>query len=225
MKNRMAWEKNKGSLFKLESTKSLLVFMAVASIAGCSGADKTGQPTAQSAPEKNTVGETVSETTATTPENQTVEAKSKDPIGADTSYLNFKPSKKNKADSKKDELNANFHFNKANQLREKQQYDEAILEYKRAIRSNPADGAFYKNLGGTFAMVGKFDDAEAVLKKGCEISPDDWLMWNNLAVVKQQLNKKEECKEAIKKSLALKPPKHAVESMNLTLKQLDSSTN
>lgn len=218
----MAWEKKRSSLLNFDSTKSFIVFIAVASIAGCSGNAGNTSPTVKNTTDKDKAVETTQEAKD---KKQSVEIKTKEAVGVDTSYLNFKPSKTKAKNSKKDQLNANFHFNKANQLREKQQYDEAILEYKRAIRSNPADGAFYKNLGGTFAMVGKLKDAEAVLNKGCEISPDDWLMWNNLAVVLQNLNKTEECKSAIKKSLALKPPKHAVESMNLTLKKLESTTN
>lgn len=154
-----------------------------------------------------------------------VQVKGKAPAPDDRSYLNLSMGKLAVGDQKKKKLNANYHFNNANTFREKRQYNDAIEEYKRAIRSYPADGAFYKNLGGTFAMVGKFDDAEAVLSRGTEISPDDWLMWNNLAVVLQQLNKNKECVAAIKKSMALNPPDYEKENMTLTLKKLEASTN
>jgi len=154
-----------------------------------------------------------------------VQVKGKAPAPDDRSYINLSMGKLAVGDQNKKKLNANYHFNNANTFREKKQYNDAIEEYKRAIRSYPADGAFYKNLGGTFAMVGKFDDAEAVLSRGTEISPDDWLMWNNLAVVLQHLNKNKECVAAIKKSMALNPPDYEKENMTLTLKKLEASTN
>ena len=210
----------KAKLLKSARKAHLLKCTLVASLVcltGCSKSDTIEDKTSKTKPA--TSSEAVASDT-TEKSSQTVSIKTKGEI--DKSYLQFKASKTAIGNQRKNKLNANYHFNKANSLREKRKFADAIAEYKRAIRAYPKDGAFYKNLGGTFAMVGKFEDAEAVLSKGTEISPDDWLMWNNLAVVLQQLNKKDECVVAIKKSMTLKPPKEAKEQMAMTLEKLES---
>lgn len=218
-------------------SRFLATALGLCALTACAqgGAEKTSandaaSPGGTDVAVKDVVAEGDAQTLAQNPvgsgdSGMSVQVKGKAPAPDDRSYLNLSMGKLAVGDQKKKKLNANYHFNNANTFREKKQYNEAIEEYKRAIRSYPADGAFYKNLGGTFAMVGKFDDAEAVLSKGTEISPDDWLMWNNLAVVLQQLNKNKECVAAIKKSMALNPPDYEKENMTLTLKKLEASTN
>ena len=217
MNSKKAWKNQSLTTLGEVSTKACIVLVTVASLSACS-ANKSPDNVSNKVPEKNKV---IDAELVSANEDGTV----KNPVGDDRSYLNLSLSRKRSTSRKKDQLNANYHFNKAEEFRENKKYESAIVEYKRAIRAYPADGGFYKNLGGTFALIGKLDDAEAVLNKGTEISPKDWLMWNNLAVVKQNLGKNEECMAAIKKSLSLKPPKYAQENMELTLKKLESSTN
>ena len=217
MISKKVWKnQNLSSLINL-STKSCLVLVTVTALTSCSNA--TGDATSKDT--KVNTGKTI----VAELEGVNQEGEGKESVDDDRSYLNLSLTRTKSIDKRKDQLNANYHFNAAEQFREDKKYNEAIAEYKKAIRAYPQDGAFYKNLGGTFALVGKLDDAEAVLNKGTQVNPKDWLMWNNLAVVKQNLNKIEECKDAIKKSLSLKPPKYAQENMELTLKQLESSTN
>lgn len=221
MNSKLAWKNQSFSIISKISTRACIVLVTVASLSACS-TNKSPDVSSNKVPDKNKVidAELVS---AKNGDGDAIAGKN--PVGEDRSYLNLSLSRKRSTSRKKDQLNANYHFNKAEEFRESKKYESAIVEYKRAIRSYPADGAFYKNLGGTFALIGKLDDAEAVLKKGTQVNPKDWLMWNNLAVVKQNLGKNKECMAAIKKSLALKPPKYAQENMELTLKQLESSTN
>lgn len=205
---------------------AVIPIIAILALAACSGT-----PSNTEVKSSDTKSEELSKVASVNPENseskeEAVKVKKVTPVGDNKAFLNMAKTKKSTVgNSKKDKLNANYHFNKANSLRESKEYEEAILEYKRAIRSYPQDGAFYKNLGGTFAMTGKLEDAELTLKRGCEVSPKDWLMWNNLAVVLQNLGKTDECKKAIQMSLSLKPPKSAAENMKLTLEQLENSTN
>lgn len=197
------------------------IIATLTTLVGCKASDKevgSSQTDKPAATENNT-------DVASTVEEGALGIKVAKPASDDRSYLNLSSAKTLIGDQKKNKMNANYHFNQAESFREKNHLNEAIEEYKKAIRAYPNDGAFYKNLGGTFAMVGKLDDAEAVLTKGTEVSPDDWLIWNNLAVVLQNQKKNTECVAAIKKSISLNPPEYAVENMNLTLKQLEKSVN
>ena len=126
-------------------------------------------------------------------------------------------------DTKKAKLEANTYLNEADKLRVSNQLDQAVQKYQKAMRLYPMEADIYKNLGGTYAQMGKFPEAEATLKQGTKLFPKEWLMWNNYAVVLLNLNKKEECKAAIKQAMACHPPSDKLEEMNITLKTLDGT--
>lgn len=126
-------------------------------------------------------------------------------------------------DTKKAKLEANTYLNEADKLREARDYDKAVLKYHKAMQAFPQEADIYKNLGGTYAQMGKLQEAEATLKQGTKLHPKDWLMWNNYAVVLLQQNKKEACKVALKQAMALNPPSSEVEKMNVTLKALEAT--
>lgn len=116
---------------------------------------------------------------------------------------------------------ARYYYNHGEDFREKKAYKEAIEQYQKAIALDPKEIAFYKNMGGTYALMGDMAQAEATFRKGTKIAPTDWLIWNNLAVVLLQQNKNEECKIVLKKALTLNPPPSKAEEMNVTLTQLE----
>jgi tetratricopeptide (TPR) repeat protein len=126
-------------------------------------------------------------------------------------------------DTRKAKLEANTYLNEADKLREANQLDQAVLKYQKAMHAYPNEAGIYKNLGGTYAKMGKLQEAEATLKQGTKLFPKDWLIWNNYAVVLLNLNKKEECKAAIKTCLALNPPSDKAEEMKVTLKTFENS--
>ncbi len=126
-------------------------------------------------------------------------------------------------DTKKAKLEANTYLNEADKLRVANQLDQAVQKYQKAMRTYPMEADIYKNLGGTYAQMGKFQDAETTLKQGTKLFPKEWLMWNNYAVVLLNLNKKEECKAAIKQAMACHPPADKIEEMNITLKTLEGT--
>ena len=134
--------------------------------------------------------------------------------------LTLKPSSKGTTDQRKKEMRANYHLNKADSLRESKKYEEAVNEYKLALKDN-----LYKNLGGTLALMGRMPEAEASLRKGLELSPDDWLMWNNLAIVLQSQEQYKSCSEALEKSISLNPPKDKVDGMKEIINQLKGKEN
>jgi Flp pilus assembly protein TadD len=126
-------------------------------------------------------------------------------------------------DTKKAKLEANTSLNEGDKLRVANQLDQAVQKYQKALRAYPMEADIYKNLGGTYAQMGKFQEAESTLKQGTKLFPKEWLMWNNYAVVLLNLNKKEECKAAIKQAMSCHPPSDKVEEMNITLKTLEGT--
>ena len=124
-------------------------------------------------------------------------------------------------DATKNKMEADFHFNRGEDYRERKQYTEAISEYEKAIKACPSCPTYYKNLGGTYALLGKYQEAEAILKKGTKIAPNDWLMWNNLAYVLKQEKKKQECEAALKQTLSLNPPTDKIDEIKAEFKNLD----
>ncbi|MDZ4834911.1 MAG: tetratricopeptide repeat protein [Candidatus Melainabacteria bacterium] len=126
-------------------------------------------------------------------------------------------------DPAKAKLEANTYLNEADKLREGGQMDLAVKKYQKALRAYPNEAGIYKNLGGTYAKMGKWPEAEATLKQGSQMFPKDWLIWNNYAVVLLQLGKLEECKVALKTCLALNPPAAKAEEMQVTLKAITST--
>jgi len=125
-------------------------------------------------------------------------------------------------DTKKAKLEANTYLNEADKLREAGQLDQAVLKYHKAMQAWPQEAGIYKNLGGTYAKMGKWAEAEATLKQGTKLHPKDWLIWNNYAVVLLQLRKNDDCKAALKHALTLNPPSDKAEEMKVTLGTLEN---
>lgn len=126
-------------------------------------------------------------------------------------------------DSVKAQREANTHLDYGDKFRVSKQYDAAVKEYLKALKAYPNNDEIYKNLGGTYAQMGKWSEAESTLKQGTKLFPKEWLMWNNLAVVYLNLGKTEECKSALKTCLTLSPPPSKAEEMQVTLKALTST--
>jgi tetratricopeptide (TPR) repeat protein len=63
--------------------------------------------------------------------------------------------------------------------------DEAVVQYRLAIRNNPNDSRVHKNLGLTLAKQRKFDEAVGELQRALEIDPDFAEAKQGLDLVKQ----------------------------------------
>ncbi|MBZ0185115.1 MAG: tetratricopeptide repeat protein, partial [Candidatus Obscuribacterales bacterium] len=122
---------------------------------------------------------------------------------------------------RKKRLRAGYHFNTAEEHRRAKNFTSAVAEYKKAIADAPDEADFYKNLGGTYAQMGKLKEAEDALRKGTQIDPKDWLIWNNLAVTQQMSGKKEDCLKSLKKAMSLHPPDQEAEKMRFTIESLE----
>ncbi len=209
MKKRRVWN---ATGMSVTAWRSIALISAMAVVTGCSQSK-----TASNNETKPAVAEAPQEAS---PEEVPLE---ESPVGppSDQKSVSLKPAKPG-ASPKSRQANADYHFNKGEGLRGARDYEGAIREYTMAIKQSPSDGAFYKNLGATYALIGKMDEAEKTLTKGTEISPKDWLMWNNLAVVLQHQQKFDQCKTVIEKSLTLNPPADKAKGLRETLAQLNA---
>jgi superkiller protein 3 len=70
-----------------------------------------------------------------------------------------------------DSKDAQSHFNLGVVFAGKEQWDDAIAEYKRAIELDPKFAKAYMNLGIALAAKNRLDDAIAEYKKAIEIDP------------------------------------------------------
>jgi tetratricopeptide (TPR) repeat protein len=64
--------------------------------------------------------------------------------------------------------------------------DEAIAEYKEAIRINPNDARVHNNLGGICAKQGKWEEAIAEFEKAIRINPNHANAHKNLEMAKKE---------------------------------------
>ncbi len=54
---------------------------------------------------------------------------------------------------------ANVHYNAGNKYFEKEAYDEAVAEYRRAVAGDPSNWRAYFNMGNTFVKLGRREEA------------------------------------------------------------------
>lgn len=77
-----------------------------------------------------------------------------------------------RAVSKEDEYNAGAFFALANLYLKRESYDEAEVNYKKAIELNPNDATYRNNLGWLYMERGRFDAARAEVAAAIERDPE-----------------------------------------------------
>lgn len=88
---------------------------------------------------------------------------------------------------------------------ELKRYDEALNEYREAIRSNPTDGSLHGSLGSAFFSLKRYEEAESAFRRAVEINPQDSYSVVNLAAALQNQAKREETIKYYKEYLRLDP--------------------
>jgi len=78
------------------------------------------------------------------------------------------------------EMEARGHFVRGNAFYQAGDYQNAVVEYTRALDFAPANVDILNNLGTAYSALGKRQEAEAVLKKARELSPDNETVARNL---------------------------------------------
>lgn len=94
----------------------------------------------------------------------------------------------------------------------KQQYDQAIATFKKALKEEPKSAALYNLLGMAYRFKylqvrnQKLREQEiAAFKKAIEIDPNYWVALINLGVTYYQQGEKAKAAPLFKKALALNP--------------------
>jgi adenylate cyclase len=91
-------------------------------------------------------------------------------------------------------------------LRSVGRYEDALLEYERALRLNPLDKAHpLYHICTTYNMMRRHEEAIETCKKVIELSPRSLPSYINLAVAYSELDQMDEAREAADKVLKMHP--------------------
>lgn len=97
----------------------------------------------------------------------------------------------------------------------------AVAFINRAIAANPAEAAYYSNLGNALKALGQGEDAVASYRKALSITPDFPDALNNMGVALKELARTEEAIASFRQALAVKPDfPEAHNNLGLALGQL-----
>ena len=82
-----------------------------------------------------------------------------------------------------EEENANIYFSRGNNLWNKHKYNEAIIEYTKAININPKFADAYKNRGNVYLDKRDYKNALSDYKKAIEVRPNFPNAYYNIGVI------------------------------------------
>jgi tetratricopeptide (TPR) repeat protein len=85
----------------------------------------------------------------------------------------------------------------------RQEYEEAIAAYEKAIAINPSFSQPYNQMGYAYRFIGRNDDAERAFKKYIELIPDDPNPYDSYAELLMKLGRFDESIKSYEKALAV----------------------
>ena len=94
-------------------------------------------------------------------------------------------------------------------------WEEAIVEYKKALEKDPDQAYIQANLADALAKTGKNDDALAAYQKALSLKPDDAALYTNLGVLLGKMGKNKESQDMFKKAASINPAAAAQNFYNL----------
>ena len=106
---------------------------------------------------------------------------------------------------------------------ELKRYDEALNEYREAIRSNPADGSLHGTLASALFELKRYDEAENAYRRAFEFDPLDSNAVVNLAAALQNQAKRDESIKYYREYLRLEPKGTGRATIEQRLSQLEST--
>ena len=89
-----------------------------------------------------------------------------------------------------------FHFGR-------QEYEQAIAAYEKAIAINPAFSQPYNQMGYAYRFIGRNDEAEKAFKKYIELIPDDPNPYDSYAELLMKLGRFDESIKSYEKALSV----------------------
>jgi tetratricopeptide (TPR) repeat protein len=84
-------------------------------------------------------------------------------------------------------------------------YDEAIVEYKKALAIDPEQPYIEANMADAYSKANNLDEALAAYQRATALKPDDPAIMTNLGVILGKMGKTAESQEAFKKAAAMNP--------------------
>jgi Tfp pilus assembly protein PilF/4-amino-4-deoxy-L-arabinose transferase-like glycosyltransferase len=109
---------------------------------------------------------------------------------------------------------ATDHWSVANCYKEKQQYQQALLEYQKAIANDPDYADAYNNKGETYYLMGNYQAAIGPFEKTIELNPGDPKGYNNLGACYEAQGMLAKACEYYQEALRIAPD-HIVARCNL----------
>jgi len=94
-------------------------------------------------------------------------------------------------------------------------YEEAIVEYRKALEKDPEQAYIQANLGDALAKLDKNQEALEAYQKAIALKPDDAAMYTNIGVLLGRMGKNEESQAMFKKAADLNPAAAAQNFYNL----------
>jgi ankyrin repeat protein/Flp pilus assembly protein TadD len=121
------------------------------------------------------------------------------------------------------EFAAYAHLTLARTYEELKRYDEALNEYREAIRINPEDGSVHRSLASALFELKRFDEAENAYRRAFEIDPLDSNAVFNLAAALQNQAKRDEAIKYYREYLRLEPKAKDRATIEQRISQLEST--
>jgi Flp pilus assembly protein TadD len=101
--------------------------------------------------------------------------------------------------------NPDAYNNLGQRLQDAGKYEEAIVEFNKALAINPNFSAALNNVGVCYGRLKRYGDAEASFVKALEINPRDHYAMNNLAIMFLELRQFDKARQYGEKSVATEP--------------------
>ncbi len=84
-------------------------------------------------------------------------------------------------------------------------YEEALVEYKKALEKDQDQPYVQANMADTLSKLNKNEEALAAYEKAIALKPDDAAMYTNMGVLLGKMGKTAESQEAFKKAASVNP--------------------
>ncbi len=100
---------------------------------------------------------------------------------------------------------AEAHFNLANALRDRRDFEQAVVHYERALALKPDHAGAYNNLGTVFRRLGRLDEALASFERALALKPKYAEAHNNMGNMLRVQGKLDQAAAHYQQALAFKP--------------------
>ena len=107
-------------------------------------------------------------------------------------------------------LAAESYFFKANSLVSEGKMDEALVQYKKAIDTDPKYSKALNDYGAILALKGDLPQAAEMLQRAIKENPGEALFRTNYAQILSRMGKQEECVNQLKEAYELNPKDQVV---------------